>query len=200
MTSESLLNDSGVIPAERKALLEELSIYIKQKLHSEKEVSLMFICANNSRRSLMAQIWAQAAAEYFNISGIKTFSGGTHKTAFNTSAINALKKAGFKISILNEEKNPKYKVQFAKNVAPVICFSKVYNYAKNPKDGFVAIMTCSDADEACPVVEGAQYRTSIKYENPKKYDRTEKETEAYEERSLQIGREMLFVFSHVGTS
>lgn len=79
----------------------------------------------------------------------------------------------------------------------MICFSKKYDHKKNPKDGFVAIMTCSDADEACPIINGAHYRTTLKYDDPKKYDGTEKEAKAYSERSLQIGREMLYVFRQV---
>ncbi len=199
-TSELLLGDSESIPEDRKVLLSELSMYIKEKLISSKEVQLVFICTHNSRRSHLAQVWAQAAANYFKIRGIKTYSGGTQKTAFNISAVRALKKAGFKISILEEGKNPKYKVRFAKKSEPSICFSKEYNHKTNPADGFVAIMTCSDADEACPVVEGAHYRTTIKYEDPKKFDGTETEAEIYEERSLQIGREMLYVFKQVASS
>jgi len=196
-TSESLIGDSERILEDRKSLLAELSMYIKEKLISSKEVHLVFICTHNSRRSHLAQVWAQAAANYFKITGIMTYSGGTQKTAFNASAVNALKKAGFKISILEDGKNPKYKIKFAKKADPAICFSKVYSHKDNPTDGFVAIMTCSDADEACPIVEGAHYRTTIKYEDPKKYDGTDMEATAYEERSLQIGREMFYVFKLV---
>lgn len=196
-TSESLIKDSELIPDERKDLLNELSIYIKEKLISRKEVNLIFICTHNSRRSHMAQIWAQAAANYFSIENIKTYSGGTQKTSFNSTAVEALKSAGFKISIEKEGNNPTYKVKYDKMAKPLICFSKVYNHKKNPPDGFVAIMTCSDADEACPVVSGADYRTTIKYEDPKKFDGTDKQKDAYSERSKQIGQEMFYVFRKV---
>lgn len=195
--SKSLIRDSELISEERKILLDELGIYIKGKLSSEGEVGLVFICTHNSRRSHMAQIWAQTAAFYFGIERIKTYSGGTLKTAFNISAVNAMKNAGFLISIEKEGKNPKYKVRYANKTEPIICFSKVYNHKKNPSEGFVAIMTCSDADEACTVVSGAEYRTTIKYEDPKQFDGTDQEAAAYEERSLQIGREMFYVFEKV---
>lgn len=196
-TSESLIKGSEDISSERKEFLNELGIYIKEKLISKKEVNLIFICTHNSRRSHMAQVWAQAAAYYFGIQHIHTFSGGTQKTAFNISAVNALKKAGFKISRLKDGKNPKYKILFAKKAEPLICYSKVYDHKKNPTDSFVAVMTCSDADEACPVVLGAEYRTTIKYEDPKIFDGTDQESGAYEERSLQIGKEMFYVFKNV---
>lgn len=196
-TSESLTKDSELIADDRKDLLNELSIYIKEKLISKKEVNLIFICTHNSRRSQMAQIWAQAAAYYFGITGIKTFSGGTQRTAFNPSAVDALKSSGFKINLDKKGKNPKYMVRFAKKVNPLLCFSKEYNHKKNPSEGLVAIMTCSDADEACPIVKGADYRTSIKYEDPKKSDGTDKQSEVYYERNIQIGREMFYVFGKV---
>jgi len=145
----------------------------------------------------MAQLWTQAAAFYFNIGNIKTFSGGTQKTSFNKSAVNALKEAGFKIKEIEGGNNPKYKVRFSKKAEPVICFSKIYSHKKNPSEGFAAIMTCSDADEACPVVNGAEYRTTIKYEDPKKFDGTINEAAAYQERSRQIGVEMYYVFKRV---
>jgi hypothetical protein len=94
-------------------------------------------------------------------------------------------------------KNPKYKVRYAKKADPLICYSKTYDHRKNPSEDFVAIMTCSDADEACPVVNGAEYRTTIKYDDPKKFDGTDKQEDAYLERSDQIGREMFYVFKKV---
>jgi arsenate reductase len=56
-------------------------------------------------------------------------------------------------------------------------------------------MTCSDADENCPVVFGADARFPVRYDDPKQFDGTELEEEKYDERVEQIGREMLYVFS-----
>jgi arsenate reductase len=58
-------------------------------------------------------------------------------------------------------------------------------------------MTCSDADESCPVVSGAEYRTSITYKDPKIADGTKDAEDTYESRSRQIGIEMLYVFKRV---
>jgi arsenate reductase len=196
-TSESLIQDFEAISDDRKSLLDELSIYIAGKLNSQREVNLIFICTHNSRRSHMAQIWAQAAAYFFEIKNIKTFSGGTQKTAFNSHAVDALKKAGFKIKKQEEGSNPKYRVKFSKKEKPLVCFSKKYSHKKNPHQDFVAVMTCSDADESCPVIVGAEYRTTIKYDDPKIFDSTDKAAFAYEERSLQIGTEMLYAFKKV---
>lgn len=187
------------ISEDRKALLDELSIYIKGKLTSHQEVHLVFICTHNSRRSHMAQIWANAAAMYYDIDNIFSYSGGTQKTSFHHKAVKALKKAGFKIKAINETSNPKYKVKYGKKEKPLICFSKKYQHKSNPQNDFVAVMTCSDADESCPIVSGAEYRTSITYEDPKTADGTKEAENAYEARSRQIGTEMLYVFKRVSS-
>ena len=58
-----------------------------------------------------------------------------------------------------------------------------------------AVMTCSDADEACPVVFGAEDRFSVPYNDPKEFDNTEFEEVNYDERCRQIAREMLYIFA-----
>jgi hypothetical protein len=58
-------------------------------------------------------------------------------------------------------------------------------------------MTCSDADEACPVVFGASARVSIPYQDPKVADNTDQESDKYKERCQQIATEMFYLFSQV---
>lgn len=185
------------IPEERKELLNSFAAYIFEKVKSGKDVNLNFICTHNSRRSHMSQIWAQTAAEYFNIPKIHCFSGGTEATAFNPRSVRAIRNAGFKITTENESNNPVYLVRFSESKASLQCFSKVYNDSFNPQKDFVAIMTCSHADENCPVVLGAEKRFPIKYEDPKEFDGTNLEEKKYSERFNQIGIEMIFVFKEI---
>jgi arsenate reductase len=58
-------------------------------------------------------------------------------------------------------------------------------------------MTCTNADEGCPMVFGAEGRFPIKYDDPKAFDDTELMNEKYTERSLQIASEMQYVFSKI---
>lgn len=185
------------IKEERKQLLQQLSEYISNKISKNEEVNLTFICTHNSRRSHMSQIWAQTAAYYFNIPNINCYSGGTEATAFNPRAVKAVSDYGFKIDKKSETHNPIYLVQFAENIEPLKCFSKVYSDPFNPINNFAAIMTCSDADENCPVVFGAEQRFPIRYNDPKEFDGTDSEEIKYRERFEQIGTEMLFVFNNI---
>ena len=89
-----LVQNFGLIPAERKATLERITNYIASKKANNEAVNLVYVCTHNSRRSHFGQVWANVAADYFNIPNVRTFSGGTEATAFNGNAINALKRIG----------------------------------------------------------------------------------------------------------
>jgi arsenate reductase len=136
-------------------------------------------------------------AFYFGIKNIFCYSGGTEATAVFPEVIETLIHQGFQIQKLSETSNPIYAVKYDSNEAPVICFSKTYNDNFNPKNTFGAIMTCNSADEACPVVLGAQTRFPIQYDDPKIFDGTALQSEKYAERSLEIANEMFCVFDAV---
>jgi len=136
------------------------------------------------------------AAAYFRVYNVQTFSGGTEVAAFNAKAVAAIKRAGFSVTYSDGE-NPLYRVKYAKNDAPLQCFSKKFNHAINPKNAFAAILTCSNAEQNCPVVEGAEFRISIMYQDPKVADKTINETTIYDQRCQQIATEMLYLFSKV---
>ncbi|MDZ7717073.1 MAG: protein-tyrosine-phosphatase [Balneolaceae bacterium] len=180
------------IPDQRKRKLEKIANYIRSK----DQPKLTFICTHNSRRSHLCQIWAAAIADYFGIDNVETYSGGTEATAFNPRAVEAIKRAGFRVENPGGE-NPKYKVYFDDESKPLVCFSKTFEDSHNPQKDFAAIMTCSDADANCPVVPGAEKRFSIPYIDPKESDGTPKEKEIYDERCLQIASEMYYLLSKI---
>ena len=188
-------NSFSEISPERKEKLNELADYITKKQNSEDIINLNFICTHNSRRSHMSQIWAQTAANLYKVGNLKCYSGGTEATAFNPRAVKALRKAGFEINIAKEGDNPVYNVKYAENKS-LKAFSKVYDDEYNPEN-FVAVMTCSDADENCPYIPGAEARFAITYDDPKEFDGTELEEQKYDERCRQIATEMFYVFSQV---
>lgn len=183
------------IAEDRVPILLQIAEYIRAKIDLGKPVRLNFICTHNSRRSQLAQIWAQVAAYSFELK-VECYSGGAEVTAFNERAVGALETQGFRIKKDGEE-NPRYLVSYAADAEPVLAFSKMYDDPINPNSGFAAIMTCSDADENCPYIPGAERRIPLRYEDPKAYDGTHEETEKYLERSMQIASEMYFIFSRV---
>lgn len=189
-----LESDFKSIPSSRKEDLKKVADYIRSKQENSKTAKLNFICTHNSRRSHLAQIWTAVAAANYGFDGIETYSGGTEATAFNPRAVAALKRAGFEIKNPGGE-NPKYEVLFSKDAEPMICFSKTFDDPFNPDSDFAAIMTCSDADENCPFVPGAEFRKPITYRDPKESDGTDQEAEVYDERCRQIASEMFYMMS-----
>ncbi|MDZ7936460.1 MAG: protein-tyrosine-phosphatase [Emticicia sp.] len=189
--------DFAQIPQERKIELEKIAVFIQAKVKAGKSAQLTYICTHNSRRSHFGQIWAATAAAYYGIPNVKTFSGGTESTAFNERAVAACRRVGFDINQITKEKNATYEVKYAAGAEPIKAFSKKFSDLSNPQSDFCAIMTCSQADEACPVVKGAILRVAIPYEDPKAFDGKPEETAKYDERCKQIATETLYVFSKV---
>lgn len=191
---DSLASEFDLIPADRKAALQQMAAFIKAQKDSAHPVELTFICTHNSRRSHLGQIWAAAAASFYKVEGVTTFSGGTEATAFNPRAVAAMERAGFVIDNPGGN-NPRYRVHLADGDKGLICFSKKYDDAANPQKDFAAIMTCSQADAECPFIPGAKFRLSLPYNDPKEADGTPEESARYDERCRQIGREMMYAFS-----
>ena len=185
------------ISEERKAVLQPLVDYIISKNKVNQTVQLNFICTHNSRRSHLAQIWAQVMAEYFDVKNVACFSGGTEATAIYPMVVETLENTGFEFSKEGESKNPIYNIKYAEWKNFIIAFSKKYDDGANPTTDFAAIMTCSQADEGCPFVAGSEKRIAIMYEDPKISDETPQQKEVYAERSKQIATEMKYVFSQI---
>lgn len=190
-----LKNGFDKIPAPRKSVLKKLSEYIGQKKNNDKHIQLVYICTHNSRRSHFGQIAAAIAASHHKINNVFTFSGGTEVTCFNQNAIKALKSLGFKINCAEtNSSNPVYEVIYGENQS-THCFSKLFNDEINPKSHFAAIMTCSEAEQNCPFISGAEIRIGTTYEDPKIADNTIEVNKVYENRFKQIATETFFAFS-----
>jgi arsenate reductase (thioredoxin) len=194
LTVNSLTQQFGNISRERKNLLKPVSDFIAQKTTAGKSVHLVFICTHNSRRSHISQIWAQAATYYYGFDNIYCYSGGTEATAFNARAVKAMRDVGFRIVKKSNGDNPVHEVYFSEHANPAIAFSKKYDAESNPKKNFAAIMTCSHADENCPVIIGMEKRISLPYDDPKDFDGTPLEEKMYNERVMEIGVEILYAF------
>lgn len=189
--------DATEIAAERIEVLQPLADYIQFKVDADLEVRLNFICTHNSRRSHFSQVWAQIMAAHFGVHNVFAYSGGTEATDMFPLVVEILKEQGLEIMPLSEGRNPIYAMKYGHNALPIIGFSKTYDHFFNPASDFAAIMTCSQADEGCPFIAGAEKRFPITYEDPKVFDDTLQQSEKYRERSLQIATELLYIFSEI---
>jgi len=200
----NLNRDFSTISEERKEVLDTISKYLKEKIMNNEEINLTFICTHNSRRSHFGQVWAKIASIYYGINNLKTYSGGTEVTACNIRTIGALQRVGFVIDKLEKSdikdinsSNPLYILKWNNTDENLKLFSKKYTNDFNPKKNFAAIIVCSSADEACPVVFGADERYYLPYEDPKKDDNTENEAKSYDNTCRLIAKEMFYLFNQV---
>lgn len=187
------------VPEERLEILQALIDYLNRKRKLQEPVHLNFICTHNSRRSQLAQIWAQTAAAHYKLPQVHCYSGGTETTALFPQVVETLRSQGFQILQLSENLNPVYVIKYDSNGTAIIGFSKKYNHPINPENSFAAIMTCSQADDDCPIISGAEKRIPLNYLDPKISDGTLDQINTYAERSLEIASEMFYVFSRVGS-
>jgi hypothetical protein len=183
------------IAPDRREELDRFAAFIREQRAAKQTPKLIFICTHNSRRSHMGQVWATAAARISGLD-VAAYSGGTEVTKFNPRAVAALTRAGLHIEQTTDDEDPIYHVRLGEALKPLTCFSKLYSSAPNPKTNFAAIMTCDQADTACPVVEGSIARFHTGYVDPKEADGRADESKVYDERCAQIARELLYVMQH----
>lgn len=185
------------ISSERVQKLKSLAQLVTDRLQQNNKADLTFICTHNSRRSHLSQVLAQTAACYYNIKSITCFSGGTESTACNPRTVRAFRRAGFSVVDSTGGENPRYWLQFSEQSRPMELWSKVYDQEGNPTENFIAVMTCSHADENCPLAPGAADRFSLNFEDPKSSDDTPQEEAVYDQRLREIGSEMFYLMATV---
>ncbi|MEP0006754.1 MAG: hypothetical protein ABJ387_12510 [Balneola sp.] len=186
------------IPEERKDKLRSLSEYLSGKWNSNQTPKAIIICTHNSRRSHLGQLWLAVGADHYGFPEVETFSGGTEATAFHPNAVNAVRRAGFKVEAEDPNaSNPVYQISWKAEMDVYKAFSTRFDEAPNPTKEFAAIMVCSEADQGCPFVPGTDFRLALPFEDPKAFDGTDLQNAKYDERCKQIGTEMLFVMSNV---
>lgn len=190
---DQLLGTWEAIPQARLTALRQLRTYLHE--HRQQPLPITFICTHNSRRSQLAQVWAQIAAWYFDWPHIRTFSGGTEVTACHPNTIAAMVRCDMHVEKLKSGTNPTYHIEVGPDKSIVPIFSKHYADPHNPQENYVAVMTCGHADENCPVVTGAAYKTAITYVDPKSADHTPNQVQAYDDCCRAIARDCLFLFA-----
>ncbi|MFT4777591.1 MAG: arsenate reductase [Flavobacteriales bacterium] len=183
------------ISLKREQELASIAAEIANTWQDNPELNLCFICTHNSRRSQIAQVWAEALAHHFELD-LHSFSGGTETTTFNSNAIDALRQIGFQVE-KKDAGNNSILISFDTKIKPLECFSKTWNHSFNPQENLIALMTCAEADADCPLIPGALKRFALNYEDPKRYDNTFEMEEKYAALTLQIASELHSLFNRI---
>jgi len=199
--SATIVQEFKEIDDSRRDDIKKIAEYIIGQITEKRRASLLFVCTHNSRRSQLAQVWIKIATVFYGVNDIASFSGGTEVSGVNIRVIRSLERAGVTINCPDPGlTNPVYNVMGDELNGAMKLFSKLYDDPANPDTGFCAVMVCSDADEACPVVAGADMRTAIPYSDPGYSDDSPSETEIYDATCRTIAREMFFTVSLIKKS
>ena len=184
------------IEKNRKDKIVKLAQIIKKNHEQQNIVKITFICTHNSRRSQFSQVWAYISALYFKLDFLEFYSGATEVDSVNLNVINALSNSGLKIEKTHKDKAI-YLLKSLKKDKGISLYSKLYNSKLNPSKHFIAIMTCSDADQMCPVIKGAEKKVSLPYSDPRGADNTVLEKEVYNQTCSIIAKEMFYLMKQV---
>jgi protein-tyrosine-phosphatase len=176
---------------------EKIASYIASEMSAGRQAQLIFICTHNSRRSQLAEFWASALAFRLDLP-LAAFSGGTSVTALYPEVAGSLKRSG--VTVKNDlGENPLFKLSFAEGEEPPEQFSKTFDDKRNPQKHFAAVMLCSDAEQNCPFVPGADARFSLPFEDPKVSDGTYFQQQTYDNTSLGIAAEIYDILKSAKT-
>ena len=146
--------------------------------------NIIFLCTHNSRRSQLCQIWGNIFAKIYKIN--LTFnSAGSEKTEVHQNVFYCLSYVGVEV-----EDN---KILF--DNSSINLKSKILEDIKLEK--FIAIMTCSDAEKSCPTDPRSIKNIKMFYEDPKKFDCTEKEKEEYLKTSNSIAKDLNYIIKNL---
>ncbi|MFM1803056.1 MAG: Protein ArsC [Planctomycetota bacterium] len=196
------------IQANHKEAADKLGDWLAGRISLGQACQVTIICTGNSRRSMLGAAMGNAISAYLHLPHISFHSGGTMPSAFNKRSIATLKRAGFEIEPTGENAppgaegtpNPIYTVRWsADEVVPKMQsleFSKHYRDQANPQHEFAAILVCSEADEACPAVQGASIRIPAPFNDPKSFDNTPQEAKMYDARRDSIALFMMSALKH----
>jgi arsenite transporter len=188
-------HDNAEISPARLDMLRRLGEAIRGQLGTTGHCDVVFICTHNSRRSQMSQALLQALSAQVAWRGVLAHSAGTVATAVAPPVLTALREAGFTIDGGHDADPDRHLLRFANDAPPLPLFSKTLGDASLPRDGFIAVMTCDDADEACPVIPGAAVRTALPFIDPKTADDTPDEAQAYATTCARIAHELQLALS-----
>jgi arsenate reductase (thioredoxin) len=187
--------DTAKVAAARLDTLRLLGEAIRGRIDETGGCDVVFICTHNARRSQMSQALFQALAADAAWTHVAAHSAGTVAASVAPPVLTALRDAGFTIESGHHANAAPHLLRFADDAPPIPLFSKTLGDTSLPSNGFIAVMTCGDADEACPVIPGAASRISLPFTDPKTADGTADEARAYASTCARIARELQLALS-----
>lgn len=186
---------TGDIPADRRQILNYLAGQIEAQNLKEKCASIVFICTHNSRRSQICEAWLNYLAVFLKLP-IRAYSAGTEATELHPKMLAAMQKYQFDIAPRNDNNSIEYIFRITNSFSKIM-YSKTYRDASLPQKDLIAVMVCDQASESCPFIPGTLVRIALPYEDPRHFDNSPQEQEAYFRCIEQAGKEMIYLVQNL---
>lgn len=187
MNIQEIVNQESQINPSRRREIEQMALQLKGV---NQDLNIAMICTHNSRRSVFAEIWANIAKLHYQNSNVHIESAGTESTNVYQSVIEVMKAFDVRFKAYGSDGQIKYKSDEALGLN---LYSKTIDEIF-PDQKFVAIMTCDHADQNCPYIPEVLLRLKLTYRDPKFSDGTIDEKKVYTDKSIEIGREIFYLF------
>lgn len=184
------------ITEDRKVILQQLAKCIQDAIATYNRADLLYVCTHNARRSHFGQVAGALATTFYGIDQVFTYSAGTETTQVHEQTIKAIEALGCIVSKIDQTANPKYQINFD-GQSLITCYSKTIYDELLPKQPYIALMTCADADQNCPFLPLATTRIALPYADPKISDGTGNEAFTYTASFEEILTESLYVFAQL---
>jgi arsenate reductase len=178
------LKQTSIISSERKAILDGIAAQLSSKKY------VLFTCQTNSRRTLLLQIWAQTAFNYFGLYDKYAGSIGDTVTSVYPEVVNVLQQSGFYCTKLDNAEPNGYLISVGKEYPENIILSKKDLGTINTFKGLV-IKVCYE-NEKSSLAEGVAH-IDLPYQSPISFEKTPQEKEKYNELNKQVAIEMLYL-------
>lgn len=178
------LEEVSSIPAERMAMLENIAKQLAPKKY------VLFTCKTNSRRTVMLQVWAQAAFYYYSLYDKLAFSIGDTVTNIYPETLVVLMESGFYCTGMNSDEQRGYLVSVNQEYPANVLLSKNDMGTIDTAKGLV-VSICY-AEEQSGIAASTGY-VSLPYQSPSVFDKTPQEKLKYAALNKQIATEMLYL-------
>jgi protein-tyrosine-phosphatase len=156
--------------------------HIVRNLEARGQLTLVFGCTHNSRRSILSEVWAHVALAGVH-PRLRALSAGSDPQGVAPGTLGALARAGFTISA-DEQRGW---VATAGDLRLALR-SKRFADLELSDVGFGLVVNCSVLDESCPTVPGSFFRTPLIFDDPRAADGTLSADAAYDRCCAEIAR------------
>ena len=181
---EARTTEFGLVETDRRLRLDAIASYVRSKVRQQRAASLLFLGRHNSRRSHLAQVWAQTVAAWCEVGVVISYSAGVQPTRLAPAAVDALRRAGFVVDLGQDPSTAK--VSFRADAPPMICYAKDYEALQVPQRNWCAVSVDAGVAAGFPALDEAEERVVLPLEDP--------DDDAL---CARVARDLLYAFTQV---